>query len=102
MESPGVGSREAGVCGSSTHCSPLPCVTVHPSSRQEYLSSSLAALHSNQIIALKVCRFCSRRSRPRPAERLPGRRAQHCTSSGPKWEGMGLWVQQWPRKAAMT
>lgn len=41
---------------------PGPCLTTSialPS--QEYLSGSLAALHSNQIITLKVCRFSSGR-----------------------------------------
>lgn len=45
-----------------THSQPLPCLPPHPYPLppippQEHLSGSLAALRSNQIIILKVCRF---------------------------------------------
>lgn len=51
--------RGAGVCGLwysfSPRC-PISAASI-PLPHQEHLSSTLAALRSNQIITLKVCRF---------------------------------------------
>lgn len=55
----GTGSRGAGVCGlwhSFSPCCPISAASI-PLPHQEHLSSTLAALRSNQIITLKVCRF---------------------------------------------
>lgn len=55
----------------------------------------LAALRSNPIMSLKVCRF-SMGSSPLLAETLPGHRAQHGTSLGPSVGGRGsAWLSVW-------
>ena len=45
------------VSGPGTHSPHCPVSTSTPTPHQEHLSRSLAALRSNQIITLKVCRF---------------------------------------------
>lgn len=102
MEPLGWGAGELVSVGSDIHspCCPISATSI-PLPHQEYLSSTLAALRSNQIITLKVCRL-RRVSWPCSAERHPGHRAQHCMFSGLQWEGVGLSVQWLPMKVAMT
>ena len=62
---------------------PSPCLChLGPLPYQEHPSDTFSSLRSSQIITLKVCGFW-KDSGPLSAERLPGRRAQHCTSPDP-------------------
>lgn len=85
--------------GSGTYSPPI-TLSVPAPQHQEHLSSTLAALRSNQI-TLKVCRFW-KFFRPLSAKRLSGHRAQHCTFPGPTVRSGELWVQQLAVKVAMT
>lgn len=87
--------------GSSTHAPVALSLPPWPLPRQEHLSSTLSALRSNQIITLKVCGFW-KVSGPLSAERVPVRRAQHCTSPGPTVGGGGALGAAVPLKAAGT
>lgn len=93
------GSRAAGPWALALTL-PLSPSLCPPPQHQEHLSSTLAALRSNQI-TLKVCRFW-KFFRPLSAKRLPGHRAQHCTFPGPMVISGELWVQQLAVKVAMT
>lgn len=64
---------------------------------QEYPSGTLAALRSNPIISLKVCRF-SVDSRPSWPRCFLGAEAQRGLSLGPSMEGWGsAWLSVWQR-----